>query len=90
MNSVISPVPFKQNSAPLLVAEPSIEGAWTMPVLMPSGKGSSSGAEAVCSEFAPVIQDELPPVSESVTIILEELPLLLIVGSPISAVDDVN
>ena len=90
MNSVVSPIPFEQNSAPLLVAEPSIEGAWTVPVLMPSGKRSSSGAEAAGSEPVLVIQEKLPPVSESFTIVLEELPLLPIVGSPIPAVDDVN
>ena len=73
-DSATSPAPSEQDPAPsLATTEPTMEGAWTVPV--PSGDGSSHGAEVASSEPVPVIQGELPPVSASVIIILEEFPL---------------
>ena len=81
--------PFERESAPSLIAlEPTIEEAWTVPML--SGERSSCGIEATGSEPVPVIQEELPPVFKSVTIILKELPLPPTAGSPVPIVEDVN
>ena len=57
---------------------------------LPSGEGSSHGAEAAGSEPVPVSQEEMPPASKSVTIILEELPLPPTARSPVLAMEDVN